>query len=143
MKKVQMILGNNEVLDIELYDEYAPNTVQNFIDLINKGFYNGLKFHRVIPDFVSQGGCPDGTGAGGPGYSIRCEVNNNPLIHEVGALSMAHRGPHTGGSQFFICHGSFPHLDGLHTVFGKVVNNVEAAINMKQGEVMTSVKVVE
>ncbi len=143
MKKVKMILSTNEVLDIELYEEQAPGTVANFVKLINDGYYNGLTFHRVIADFVSQGGCPIGNGTGGPGYTIKCEVLNNPLIHEKGSLSMAHAGPNTGGSQFFICHTSLPHLDGRHTVFGKVVNGVEAAVNMKQGTVMTSVTIVE
>lgn len=142
MTKVEMVLGNNEVLIIELYEEHAPGTVKNFVDLINKGYYNGLNFHRVIEGFVSQGGCPDGTGSGGPGYSIPCELIKNPLIHEVGSLSMAHRGMNTGGSQFFICHEALPHLDGKHTVFGKVVSGVEPAINMKQGEKMVSVKVI-
>lgn len=141
MTKVEMILGTNEVVEIELYEEYAPNTVKNFVDLINKGFYNGLKFHRVIPGFVSQGGCPIGNGTGGPGYNINCELNNNPLTHQLGSLSMAHAGRNTGGSQFFICHGELPHLDGNHTVFGKVVSGVDAAVNMRQGEIMASVKV--
>ncbi len=142
MTKVEMILGNDEVVMIELYEEHAPNTVKNFVDLINKGFYNGLKFHRVIPGFVSQGGCPIGNGTGGPGYNINCELVNNPLVHELGSLSMAHAGRNTGGSQFFICHGALPHLDGNHTVFGKVVSGVEAAVNMRQGEIMASVKVI-
>lgn len=143
MTKVEMILGNDEVVMIELYEEHAPNTVKNFVDLTNKGYYNGLKFHRVIPGFVSQGGCPNGTGTGGPGYRINCELINNPLTHELGSLSMAHAGPNTGGSQFFICHDELPHLDGVHTVFGKVVSGIDAAVNMRQGEVMTSVKVVK
>ncbi len=142
MIKIEMILGNNERIEIELYEEHAPNTVKNFVDLVNSQYYDGLKFHRVIDGFVSQGGCPYGNGTGGPGYTIRCEVLNNPLQHELGSLSMAHAGPHTGGSQFFICHGALPHLDGHHTVFGKVVTNVEAAVNMKQGELMKSVKVI-
>ncbi len=141
MTKVEMILGNDEVVMIELYEEHAPGTVQNFISLAMKGYYDGLNFHRVIAGFVSQGGCPDGTGAGGPGYEIKCELINNPLVHEKGSLSMAHRGMNTGGSQFFICHDRLPHLDGKHTVFGKVVSGLDAAINMKQGEKMKSVKV--
>ncbi|MFI3328879.1 MAG: peptidylprolyl isomerase [bacterium] len=142
MTKVEMILGNGSKLEIELYEEQAPNTVKNFVDLINKGYYDGLTFHRVIAGFVSQGGCPIGNGTGGPGYKINCELINNPLIHELGSLSMAHAGPNTGGSQFFICHGALPHLDGRHTVFGKVVSGVDAAVNMSQGETMASVKVV-
>ena len=113
---------------IELFDEDAPNTVKNFKDLIQDGFYDGLNFHRVIPNFVIQGGCPNGTGTGGPGYHIPCEINTQK--HLTGSLSMAHAGKDTGGSQFFICHSPQPHLDGVHTVFGKtadmdVVNSIE------------------
>ena len=113
---------------IEFFDEDAPNTVKNFKDLIQDGFYDGLNFHRVIPNFVIQGGCPNGTGAGGPGYHIPCEINTQK--HLTGSLSMAHAGKDTGGSQFFICHSPQPHLDGVHTVFGKtadmdVVNSIE------------------
>ncbi|MBD1841980.1 peptidylprolyl isomerase [Cyanobacteria bacterium FACHB-63] len=111
-------------INLELFDQDAPNTVKNFVDLANKGFYDGLKFHRVIPNFMVQGGCPntrDGAsgmpGTGGPGYKINCEINPNK--HEAGSLSMAHAGRNTGGSQFFICHAAQPHLDGVHTVFGK------------------------
>ena len=113
---------------IEFFDEDAPNTVKNFKNLIQDGFYDGLNFHRVIPNFVIQGGCPNGTGTGGPGYHIPCEINTQK--HLTGSLSMAHAGKDTGGSQFFICHSSQPHLDGVHTVFGKtpdmdVVNSIE------------------
>ena len=113
---------------IEFFDEDAPNTVKNFKDLIQDGFYDGLNFHRVIPNFVIQGGCPNGTGTGGPGYHIPCEINTQK--HLTGSLSMAHAGKDTGGSQFFICHSPQPHLDGVHTVFGKtadmdVVNSIE------------------
>ena len=113
---------------IEFFDEDAPNTVKNFKNLIQDGFYNGLNFHRVIPNFVIQGGCPNGTGTGGPGYHIPCEINTQK--HLTGSLSMAHAGKNTGGSQFFICHSPQPHLDGVHTVFGKtpdmdVVNSIE------------------
>ena len=113
---------------IEFFDEDAPNTVKNFKDLIQDGFYDGLNFHRVIPNFVIQGGCPNGTGSGGPGYHIPCEINTQK--HLTGSLSMAHAGKDTGGSQFFICHSPQPHLDGVHTVFGKtadmdVVNSIE------------------
>ncbi|MBD1825581.1 peptidylprolyl isomerase [Cyanobacteria bacterium FACHB-DQ100] len=111
-------------IHLELFDQDAPNTVKNFVDLANKGFYDGLKFHRVIPNFMIQGGCPntrDGAsgmpGTGGPGYKINCEINPNK--HEAGSLSMAHAGRNTGGSQFFICHSPQSHLDGVHTVFGK------------------------
>ena len=113
---------------IEFFDEDAPNTVKNFKNLIQDGFYDGLNFHRVIPNFVIQGGCPNGTGTGGPGYHIPCEINTQK--HLTGSLSMAHAGKDTGGSQFFICHSPQPHLDGVHTVFGKtpdmdVVNSIE------------------
>jgi len=113
---------------IEFFDEDAPNTVKNFKKLIQDGFYDGLNFHRVIPNFVIQGGCPNGTGTGGPGYHIPCEINTQK--HLTGSLSMAHAGKDTGGSQFFICHSPQPHLDGVHTVFGKtpdmdVVNSIE------------------
>lgn len=106
-------------INLELFDQDAPNTVKNFVDLANKGFYDGLTFHRVIPDFMIQGGCPQGTGTGGPGYKIKCETAGNPNKHLAGSLSMAHAGKDTGGSQFFICHSPQPHLDGKHTVFGK------------------------
>lgn len=113
---------------IELFDEDAPNTVKNFIDLIQDGFYDDLNFHRVIPNFVIQGGCPNGTGTGGPGYQIACEINTKK--HLTGSLSMAHAGKDTGGSQFFICHSPQPHLDDVHTVFGQtsdtdVVNAIQ------------------
>jgi len=104
-------------INIEFFDKDAPNTVANFVQLARSGFYNGLKFHRVIPNFMIQGGCPEGNGTGGPGYSIKCEINPNK--HLAGSLSMAHRGKNTGGSQFFICHSPQPHLDGVHTVFGQ------------------------
>ncbi|NES98272.1 MAG: peptidylprolyl isomerase, partial [Desertifilum sp. SIO1I2] len=107
-------------INLELFEQDAPNTVKNFVDLSEKGFYNGLNFHRVIPNFVIQGGCPNGTGTGGPGYTIKCEINSNK--HQAGSLSMAHAGKDTGGSQFFICHSPQPHLDGKHTVFGKTEN---------------------
>ena len=115
-------------IHIEFFDEDAPNTVKNFKNLIQDGFYDGLNFHRVIPNFVIQGGCPNGTGTGGPGYHIPCEINTQK--HLAGSLSMAHAGKDTGGSQFFICHSPQPHLDGVHTVFGRtldmdVVNSIE------------------
>ena len=115
-------------IHIEFFDEDAPSTVKNFKNLIQDGFYDGLNFHRVIPNFVIQGGCPNGTGTGGPGYHIPCEINTQK--HLAGSLSMAHAGKDTGGSQFFICHSPQPHLDGVHTVFGQtsdmdVVNSIE------------------
>lgn len=104
-------------INLELFDADAPNTVKNFSDLIKKGYYDGLNFHRVIKNFMIQGGCPDGTGSGGPGYQIDCEINSQK--HTAGTLSMAHAGKNTGGSQFFITHTATPHLDGVHTVFGR------------------------
>lgn len=130
-------------ITIELFDQEAPGTVQNFVDLINKGFYDGLTFHRVIPGFVAQGGCPNGTGTGGPGYTIKDELIDNPHKHERGALSMAHRGPNTGGSQFFIVYEPQPHLDGVHTVFGKVTEGMDVVDGIKPGDVMEKVEVVE
>ena len=111
------------VIWLKLYGEETPNTVANFASLSNDGFYNGLSFHRVIPGFMAQGGCPDGRGSGGPGYSIACETNLNTSKHRKGALSMAHAGPNTGGSQFFITFAATPHLDGVHTVFGGIEEN--------------------
>lgn len=122
---------------IELFEKDAPGTVKNFLDLTNKGFYNGLTFHRVIPDFMIQGGCPSGTGTGGPGYKIKCEINPNK--HERGTLSMAHAGKDTGGSQFFICHSPQKHLDGVHTVFGKVVEGVDVVDKIAKGDKMEKV----
>ncbi|WP_204141003.1 peptidylprolyl isomerase [Halomicronema sp. CCY15110] len=125
-------------ITLEMFDADAPGTVQNFVDLANNGFYDGLKFHRVIPNFMVQGGCPKGNGTGGPGYTIKCEINSNK--HEAGSLAMAHRGPDTGGSQFFICHSPQPHLDGVHTVFGKTEDmNVVNAI--RQGDKILSIKI--
>jgi peptidyl-prolyl cis-trans isomerase B (cyclophilin B) len=133
--KARMILQNQEkeVL-IDLFEEAAPKTVANFVKLSEEGFYNNLTFHRVIPGFVAQGGCPYGTGTGGPGYTIPCETQNNPNKHIVGALSMAHAGKDTGGSQFFICYDSFPHLDGVHTVFGQVTSGMEHVFDIQQGD---------
>ena len=108
------------ILWLKLYNDETPNTVANFASLVNDGYYNGLSFHRVIPGFMAQGGCPHGTGTGGPGYSIACETDKNAHKHVKGTLSMAHAGPNTGGSQFFICFVPCPHLDGVHTVFGGI-----------------------
>ncbi|RJX26735.1 MAG: peptidylprolyl isomerase [Dethiobacter sp.] len=127
----------------ELFAKDAPGTVANFEKLIKEGFYDGLTFHRVIPNFVIQGGCPQGTGTGGPGYSIKCEVDNNPNKHLRGSLSMAHRGRDTGGSQFFICHSPQPHLDGRHTVFGRVMEGIDVVDKIRQGEKMLKLKIEE
>jgi len=130
---------------IEFYDDDAPLAVQNFIDLSKKGFYDGLKFHRVIPGFMVQGGCPDGTGAGGPGYTIPCELNGTLQYHDRGVLSMAHRGRNTGGSQFFICHNrqNTAHLDRNHTCFGKVVEGLEIIDDIRAGDVIQKVTIIE
>lgn len=123
-------------MEVSFFEKDAPNTVGNFVKLSEKGFYNGLTFHRVIPDFVMQGGCPQGTGAGGPGYSINCELDGENQFHDRGVLSMAHAGKNTGGSQFFICHSrtNTQHLDRVHTVFGKVVNGLDVIDQIQQGD---------
>jgi peptidyl-prolyl cis-trans isomerase B (cyclophilin B) len=128
-------------IDLTLFENEAPNTVANFEKLANTGFYNGLSFHRVIPDFVIQGGCPKGNGTGGPGYTIKCEIN--PHKHGTGALSMAPAGKDTGGSQFFITHSPQPHLDGVHTVFGKVIKGMEVVNAIEPGDVMNKVTVTD
>ncbi|MDR5658817.1 peptidylprolyl isomerase [Serpentinicella sp. ANB-PHB4] len=127
----------------ELFEKDAPGTVANFEKLIKEGFYDGLTFHRVIPDFVIQGGCPHGTGTGGPGYAIKCELENNPNKHQRGSLSMAHAGRDTGGSQFFICHSPQPHLDGEHTVFGKVIEGLDVVDDIRAGDKMIKLTVEE
>ncbi|MFQ3542922.1 peptidylprolyl isomerase [Halobacillus rhizosphaerae] len=143
MKQAVIQFENGERMEIELYEEAAPNTVANFEKLANDEFYDGLTFHRVIPDFVIQGGCPKGNGTGGPGYTIKCETEGNPHKHERGSLSMAHAGKDTGGSQFFVCHSPQPHLDGRHTVFGKVIDGVEIVDRVRPGDVMQKVRVSE
>lgn len=128
-------------MKIEFFEKDAPNTVQNFIDLAEKGYYDGLTFHRVIPNFVVQGGCPKGDGTGGPGYQIDCELDGDNQYHDKGVLSMAHAGRNTGGSQFFICHNrdNTAHLDRNHTVFGKVVEGLEIVDQIKQDDTMEKV----
>jgi cyclophilin family peptidyl-prolyl cis-trans isomerase len=134
-------------IKLRLYPEEAPNTVANFATLANEGFYNDLNFHRVIPGFVAQGGCPHGTGTGGPGWSIACECDNNVHKHEKGTLSMAHVGRDTGGSQFFICFEPQPHLDGMHTVFGGIEKDdkksFEVLDSLKQGDKIKSIEITE
>ncbi|WP_338431196.1 peptidylprolyl isomerase [Synechococcus elongatus] len=127
---------------LRFFDSDAPNTVANFVKLSQDGFYDGLTFHRVIPGFMSQGGCPHGTGTGGPGYKIPCEINNNP--HLAGTLSMAHAGRNTGGSQFFICHEPQPHLDGVHTTFGQTEDDESLKVvrSLRNGDRILSVKIV-
>lgn len=142
----------------ELYEKDAPNTVANFVGLatgtkewkdprtgewVKRPYYDGLTFHRVVPNFVIQGGCPMGTGTGGPGYKIKCETDGNPRRHVRGALSMAHAGRDTGGSQFFICHAAPGHLDGKHTVFGQVVKGIEVVDAIRPGDRMKRVWVEE
>lgn len=142
MKKAVIETDKGKVI-IELFEKDAPKTVANFEKLITEGFYNGLQFHRVINGFVAQGGCPNGTGTGGPGYTIPCETAGNPNKHERGSLSMAHRGPNTGGSQFFIVYAPQPHLDGVHTVFGKVIEGMDVIDQIEQGDKMNSLTVIE
>lgn len=126
---------------IELFAAAAPKTVNNFVFLIQEGFYDGVSFHRVIEDFVIQGGDPTGTGTGGPGYRFEDEFDGNPHQHERGSLSMANAGPGTNGSQFFICHSPQPHLDGRHTVFGKVTEGLEIVDEIEAGDEMIKVTV--
>jgi cyclophilin family peptidyl-prolyl cis-trans isomerase len=124
------------IMKFELYDDATPIAAGNFIKLIKSGYYDGLSFHRVIPNFVVQGGCPDGTGAGGPGYSIPCETKGDKQYHDKGVLSMAHRGPNTGGSQFFICHNrsNTIHLDRVHTCFGKIIDGLDVIDLIQQND---------
>lgn len=143
MIKGQFTMENGVVLPFELYEEHAPKTVANFEKLIREGFYNGKTFHRVIKGFVSQGGCPNGTGTGELGYTIECETKGNPLIHVEGALSMAHRGKNTGSCQFFIVHEAQPHLDGVHTVFGKVTDNMAAVKQMVEGDRILKAEIID
>lgn len=126
---------------LELYPEHAPKTVNNFVFLAQEGFYDGLVFHRVINDFMIQGGDPTGTGRGGPGYKFEDEVKENPLKHETGVISMANAGPNTNGSQFFITHSPQPHLNGMHTVFGKVIEGQDIVDAIQQGDSMVKVVV--
>lgn len=129
------------VMKIEFFEEDAPGTVANFVKLAEEGFYNGLSFHRVIPDFVIQGGCPNGIGSGGPGYTIKCELDGDNQFHDRGVLSMAHAGRDTGGSQFFICHSrtNTAHLDRNHTCFGRVFDGVDVIDDIRQGDIMEKV----
>ena len=138
--QIQTELGK---ITIEMFEDEAPNTVANMISLIEKGYYNGLNFHRVIPDFMIQGGCPHGTGTGGPGYDFDDECTSDRRHDSAGVLSMANAGPGTNGSQFFITHGPTPHLDGKHTVFGKVTEGQEVVDEIKQGDVMQTVVVLQ
>lgn len=151
MKKA-LIHTEKGLMKAEFYEEDAPNTVSNFIKLSESGFYNGLRFHRVIPDFVIQGGCPYSkdpsdprTGSGGPGYSIDCELDGDNQYHDRGVLSMAHAGRNTGGSQFFICHSrkNTSHLDRNHTCFGKVVEGLEVVDAIQAGDLIEKIEIIE
>lgn len=140
--RARMMTSKGEIV-IDLAAAYAPKTVNNFVFLANEGFYNGVTFHRVISNFVIQGGDPTGTGRGGPGYKFEDEVDpqKNPLKHETGVLSMANAGPNTNGSQFFITHSPQPHLDGKHTVFGKVVSGMDVVNAIRQGDKILNVTI--
>ena len=144
MKKAE-INTEKGVMKVEFYEKDAPGTVENFIKLAKDGFYDGLTFHRVIPDFVIQGGCPDGTGMGGPGYTIKCELDGDNQYHDRGVLSMAHAGRNTGGSQFFICHSrnNTAHLDRNHTCFGKVYEGLEVIDDIRGGDRIIQISVFE
>jgi len=144
MTKAELVTGKG-TMKIEFYDNDAPKTVANFVELSKKGYYDGLNFHRVLPDFVIQGGCPDGTGAGGPGYSIDCELDGDNQYHDKGVLSMAHAGRNTGGSQFFICHSrnNTSHLDRNHTCFGKVVEGLDVIDEIREGDKIEKITITE
>lgn len=139
------IITEKGTMKVSFYDQDAPGTVANFVKLSKDGFYDGLTFHRVIPDFVIQGGCPNGTGAGGPGYTIDCELDGDNQYHDRGVLSMAHRGRNTGGSQFFICHSrnNTSHLDRQHTCFGRVTEGLEVIDAIRQGDKIEKIVVHE
>jgi peptidyl-prolyl cis-trans isomerase B (cyclophilin B) len=133
------------VMKIKFFEKDAPGTVANFIKLSEQGFYNGLTFHRVIPNFVIQGGCPQGTGVGGPGYTIKCELTGENQYHDKGVLSMAHAGRNTGGSQFFICHNrqNTQHLDRQHTCFGKVYEGLDVIDQIRQGDKIVKINIID
>lgn len=138
-----IIETNRGIIELDFYPQHAPKTVNNFVFLAREGFYDDVSFHRVISDFVIQGGDPTGTGRGGPGYRFEDELKGNPLKHETGVISMANSGPNTNGSQFFITHSPQPHLDGRHTVFGKVVSGQEVVDVIQQGDTILTVKIHE
>jgi peptidyl-prolyl cis-trans isomerase B (cyclophilin B) len=144
MSKVKFSTEKGDMI-AELYDQETPITVNNFIELIKKGFYDGLNFHRVIPGFVIQGGCPNGDGRGGPGYTIPCEIDADKQFHDRGVLSMAHAGRNTGGSQFFICHNrqNTQHLDKNHTCFGRVVAGLDVIDQIKSGDKIVKISIEE
>ena len=133
------------IMKVNFFDKDAPGTVANFVELSKKGYYDGLTFHRVIPEFVIQGGCSRGDGNGGPGYQIKCELAGENQYHDKGVLSMAHAGKDTGGSQFFICHNrnNTAHLDRVHTVFGKVYEGLELIDKIKQGDLIEKIVIID
>ena len=139
------IITEKGTMKVEFYEKDAPKTVDNFVKLSKDGFYDGLTFHRVLPDFVIQGGCPQGTGVGGPGYQIKCELDGENQFHDKGVLSMAHAGRDTGGSQFFICHSrnNTAHLDRNHTCFGKVIEGLDVIDDIRQGDEIEKIVVSE
>ena len=139
-----IIKTNQGDMTVEFYSADAPQTVENFVKLAQQGFYNGLTFHRVLPNFVIQGGCPNGSGSGGPGYTIPCELTGGNQYHDRGVLSMAHAGRNTGGSQFFVCHSrdNTAHLDRNHTCFGKVISGLEVIDAIRQGDTINSIEIV-
>lgn len=150
--KYAVITTAKGIMTAELYEKEVPGTVDNFVKLANEGFYNGLRFHRVIPDFVIQGGCPFSrnlgdprTGTGGPGWQIKCETNSERQYHDRGVLSMAHAGKDTGGSQFFICHNrqNTQHLDDVHTCFGKVIDGLDVIDEIRPNDLIVSIKIEE
>lgn len=145
MSKTAKIATAKGVMKVSFFEQDAPGTVANFIKLAESGFYDGLIFHRVIPSFVIQGGCPNGIGTGGPGYKIKCETGGGNQYHDRGVLSMAHAGKDTGGSQFFICHNreNTAHLDGVHTVFGKVIEGLDVIDQIRQGDVIEKIEIFE
>jgi len=144
MKKAEIHTAKG-IMKVDFYEKDAPNTVANFVKLAKQGYYNGLTFHRVIPDFVIQGGCPKGNGTGGPGYTIKCELEGNNQYHDRGVLSMAHAGKDTGGSQFFICHSrdNTQHLDRKHTCFGKVFEGLEVIDSISQGDKIEKIIIID
>lgn len=140
-----IIKTNKGEMRVTFYENDAPNTVANFVKLAKSGFYNGLTWHRVLPDFVIQGGCPNGTGAGGPGYKIDCELTGGNQFHDRGVLSMAHAGRNTGGSQFFVCHSrrNTAHLDRNHTCFGKVIEGLDVIDAIREGDKIEAIEIIE
>ncbi len=145
MANFAVIETEKGTMKVELFTDETPGTVANFMELANHNFYDGLTFHRVIPDFVIQGGCPRGDGTGGPGHKIKCETSGDRQYHDRGVLSMAHAGRDTGGSQFFICHSrnNTSHLDGVHTCFGQVVDGVDIVDDIRQGDKILSIKITQ